>query len=647
MRSLFLCVIFVFGFGKSVAQFIDITQEVGIDHAHVQSQLFGGGIAAFDFDNDGFEDLFLTGGEGQDKLLLNNRSGGYIDISEVLPHNQFKSEVTSGVVHADFDQDGCIDLFITSFNREENGILLQNTCDGGFKEVTNRAGIIENSASIGATLIDYDQDGDLDIYVINYIWQSRLLTNDDGETIGFDHTCAPNHLYENEGNMRFREVASQLGAQGSGCALAATTVHFINNSPAIYIANDFGEWIQPNELLMYDHVSGKFADVAPQYGLDYGLYGMGIAIADVDRDDDLDIYVSNLGQNAFLENDGSNFFSENAVSRGIDNTNTPDSSLAVSWGLLFSDFNNDLWPDLFVSNGWIPSAEFIATSFEDPCKYYRNEQGRFIEESEDLGINFSYINRGVVNTYIDQDGLPDIILSGLDDTDFPEGPRKYRMLKNDYSRDNQFLKIELQGQVNNLEGYGAMVEVYHNNEKEIQISYPGATFSSHGTKILHFGLDTVSVVDSIKVLWPNGMKDVIQSIPLNQLLLITEGGGMDIKGCTDDSDPYYNPLATVDSGCQFSNSTSVSDLSIKHNIDVYPTIINSGRLNILSDYFLEDVLIEILNTSGMILFQKHIHLYENTSNQITIPDQMLSGTYFINLRKEGRSISSHKFVVQK
>ena len=120
-----------------MAQFDDITDELGIKHAHVHAQLFGGGIASFDFNGDGFEDLFLTGGEGEDKLLLNDRNGGYTDISEALPHNKFKSEITSGVIYADFDRDGCEDLFITSFNREENCILLHNDCN-------------EYSVSIGA-----------------------------------------------------------------------------------------------------------------------------------------------------------------------------------------------------------------------------------------------------------------------------------------------------------------------------------------------------------------------------------------------------------------------------------------------------------------------------------------------------------------
>ncbi|NNF34211.1 MAG: VCBS repeat-containing protein, partial [Saprospiraceae bacterium] len=388
MRTVFISILITLTALDSVSQFVDITDDVNLNHAHVQAQLFGGGIAAFDFDGDGFEDLFLTGGEGEDKLFLNNRMGGYEDISDVLPHNQFKSEITSGVTYADFNKDGCVDLFITSFNREENCILLQNDCNGGFKEVTNRAGIIENSASIGATVIDYDLDGDLDIYVINYIWSSNVITNEEGETIGFDHTCAPNYLYENEGNMRFREVSGILGAQGNGCALAVTSFNFVDGRPGIYIANDFGEWIQPNELLVYDSITGRFTDVAPQFGLDYGLYGMGIAIDDPDRDDDFDIYVSNLGQNAYLVNDGNNQFIEKSIEFGIDNTHTPDTSLAVSWGVIFSDFNNDMWPDLFVANGWIPSASFIKTSFIDPCKYYNNSNGTFDDFSDQLELDF-------------------------------------------------------------------------------------------------------------------------------------------------------------------------------------------------------------------------------------------------------------------
>ena len=497
---------------------------------------------------------------------------------------------------------------------------------------------------MGATVIDFDLDGDLDIYVINYIEQSRLLNDDDGNVIGFDHDCANNFLYVNEGNMRFTESAMELGAQGQGCGLAVTSINFFEGKPAIYIANDFGEWIHPNELLIYDHDSGVFTDRATQYGLDYGLYGMGIAIGDPDRDEDFDIYVSNLGQNAYLVGDSQMNFIERSVENGIDNTWSSDSTLAISWGVLFFDQDNDGWQDLFVSNGWIPSAEFIKSGFDDPSKYYNNQSGQFVDLTDSFDVGFDYVNRGVVYTDMDNNGIWDIVLSGLDASVDPEGERKFRVLKNQSSAENNFISITLKGTSDSRDGFGALIDLHTGGEKMKQLSFPNGTFCSQSSRKIHFGLEGVNEIDSIKILWPNGWQDVIYDLPINQHLEIEEGGTIEILGCIDNDDPNYNSIATKNSGCKFDNSTSTHSTVIDSKIKIFPTIVHAPYITVHSTISLQNARLSVYDILGRLNFSRTLNLLEGDYNHIQLPSAMPASIYSIQIEAENKLVFQDKLI---
>jgi len=268
----------------------------------------GGGVVVFDFNNDGWEDLFLTGGVARDKLLIGNGKLEFEDASVALPYFPNTLE-TSGAISGDFNNDGFKDLFITTFDEERPNVLLMNDGDGGFQDLSVEAGIRQPAQSIGGTLIDYNLDGFVDIYVNNYIEHFEFLRDSTNTIVGYDHIAQGNFLYRNNQDGTFTEVSEELNAKGQGCTLASLGFLY-DGIPAIYIANDFGEWVYPNELLVYDADEGQFINKAEEENLSAAIYGMGIALGDVGNDLDLDIYTTNLGRNVFYERRNNEYYDE-------------------------------------------------------------------------------------------------------------------------------------------------------------------------------------------------------------------------------------------------------------------------------------------------------------------------------------------------
>lgn len=639
-----LFVVAIFLSLHSYTQFTNITDNSGVLHAHVNGQLMGGGIIVFDYNNDGFDDLFLTGGVAKDKLYRNNGNNTFTNVGDIFPYNINKHEVTTGAAAGDFNKDGCTDLIITAFNREDHNILLRNNCDGTFTDLTRRAGIVDYGPSIGATLVDYDKDGDLDIYVINYIQNGELIHDEDNNIIGFAHECAPNFFYENEGNFFFTERSEDLGLRGGGCALATTSFSFLTDrDPAIYVANDFGEWVQPNELFVYDSQLDTFIDRSVEFGLDIGLYGMGIAIGDPDQDNDFDFYVTNLGSNAYLQN-SNNYFTNKSFEKGIDITNTPDSSLSVSWGTIFFDANNDTYQDLFVANGYIPSAAFIKTSFVDPSKFYLNSGGDFRDVSEGNHVNLENTNRGVAYTDLDRNGTLDLIISGLGaNADTPTETTKYKIFKN-MNIGNNYLSIDPIGGVNAVEAFGTIAELYTEGKKYSQCLYANGTYCSQNTGNIHFGLFDHTFVDSLIITWPNDMVTRYYDLPVNQEVAVYEDGSYQIKGCMDASNPNYNPLATYNTGCFFDYSTSTEDLVFDDYFSLYPTLANNV-IYLESKESIRDYQLNIFNIFGQLVKSVPSAMLSSNVNPIDVSFFPV-GTYMVQIN-DGKNIYTRSIVISE
>ncbi|MEM1407190.1 MAG: CRTAC1 family protein, partial [Bacteroidota bacterium] len=533
----------------ATAQFKEVSQTLGVDHYHKNPERMGGGAAFFDYNNDGFHDLFTTGGLKREKLYENLGDGTFTDVSEMSGISTIPIASSSGVIVGDVNNDGCDDLFISTFKPYANQLLLNN-CDGTFSDVSDVAGISEVSNSTGAAFIDINEDSYLDIYVINYIENPGFIFDEDGNITGFDHDCDANFLYINQGDLTFNEEAAVYGVDNIGCglAVAATDVNSDGHCD-LYIANDFGEWILPNEAYLNLDPGSKLTSVGSEYGLDAALYGMGIAIGDLDGNHLKDYYVTNLGHNHFLSQISESNFNEMAQVAGISNGRVGDKQV-TSWGTFFFDFDNDGDLDLFVANGSVSSIEFLNTVDRDPDKIFINEGNgncSSLESFDEVGSIQS--NRGAVFSDYDLDGDLDVYSVAVDVSD--EGNSRGSFYENQTNQGN-WVSFKLVGTNVNRNAYGALVKLYSGDiilEREL---YSGGTYASQSSQELHFGLGNLSKIDSISINWgAKNQIEIFRSLPLNQRIRIEQGTNLfEIMGCMDSASLSYNPSATYHTACQ-------------------------------------------------------------------------------------------------
>ena len=214
--------------------------ELGLSHVQIEPRLFGGGIAVIDANNDGYEDLYFTGGVREDWLFLNNRNGGFE--RELISSIRLatRTRTTTGVLAADFNNDGFEDLLVYTDQRSNN-LLFKNLGNGDFEEISESAGLTEVVWSMGATVLDVNLDGLLDIYIANYIQTPSVTLDSNGKVTAFNHDCYGDLIYINNGNFQFTESSSTYNVLAKGCALAVTSSDINgDNIPDVYLANYFG-----------------------------------------------------------------------------------------------------------------------------------------------------------------------------------------------------------------------------------------------------------------------------------------------------------------------------------------------------------------------------------------------------------------------
>jgi len=516
---------------QAVAQtFSEVAVASNIDTFVDQKGRMGGGATFFDMDNDGDEDLFITGGYTDVQLFENDGAGSFTDVTSTMFDGI--DAYTVGCIAGDIDNDGDKDLFITTWVAISDETILEpnylylNNGDGTFTDVSNSAGITHGSFSMASSFLDYDLDGYLDIYVGNYVESGNLLTE--------DLVCRPNYLYKNNGNLTFTEVAVSLGMDHRGCALAVTGMNYDQGAEAkIYIANDFGEYGWTYENTLFEDSGAGYVDNGPLRMADVAFYAMGIAGGDYDLDGDFDYYITNLGKNALLRNDGITFSRQEDFA-GVGNEfalDPPGNTLTTGWGTGFADCDNDMYPDLFVTNGRVPTGDPVPPTGEiDPNKLYmNNKDGTFTDVSEAAGIDDRYRGRGLSYSDYDNDGDIDFFVP-VQNRKIPEPGDVYqsKLYRNDLSNANNYLKITLQGTINNYDAIGAIARVHVGGKILTQEVYGGGPHCSMHSTILHFGLGTETSVDMVEVQWPGGniqtQSDIgTNAIAANQHITIIEG----------------------------------------------------------------------------------------------------------------------------
>ena len=498
-----------------------------------------GGVGWIDVDLDGDDDLILTGG-GVLQQALRNDNDSFTDLSTtanlVTPERN-----TMGIIGADYDQDGLPDLYLTAFGAND---LFRNLGGFQFEDVSMTEEVAGNRWSSSAAWADFDLDGDLDLYVGNYL-----------EVLSFPyHIGSANELYINQdgaGPQPFVEMAALLGVDDSGvfgplrdptfeqqygpppiglatagCTLSVATVDYDEDGkPDLQVGNDFGWFVLRDKLYRNDTVSGSglaFTDVTVATMYDQiPLCNMGINAADYDHDGDWDFYHSNLGINVLLRNDGG-VFNDVAASAGPMEGEHTNGQLLSSWGSAWVDFDHDGWEDLFVVNGWVPAASFIQNAVHSPDALWKNAgNGTFSRYSAgDSGLDGIGVGRGMAVSDVDGDGRMDIFVVH-NTAFFPANAERLSRLYINEGEGGNWLKLRLRGRKSNREGIGARIEARSGEELWKRQVLADPVYLSSATRTVHFGLGRHPAVD-LEIAWPSGVEQRIPNLSVNADLVVQE-----------------------------------------------------------------------------------------------------------------------------
>jgi hypothetical protein len=503
-------------------------------------EVVGCGVAFLDYDNDGWMDLLVLSGsrlEGAppgttNRLYKNNRDGTFTDVTAQagMQHTGWASAVTVG----DYDNDGFDDFFITYYGQN---VLYHNNGDGTFTDVTARAGLRPSAVHYGSGCcwVDYDRDGKLDLFIANYLSTTleklpRPGENPDCTWKGVPVNCGPRglppgfvQLFHNNGDGTFTDVSKSSGVSSASGSYPMTVVaaDYDNDGwPDIYVACDS----TPSWLFRNQH-NGTFREEALERGValsEDGLEqaGMGVGVGDYDLDGSLDIFKTHFADdtNVLYHNDGKGNFDDVTIRTGLG-----VETRYVGWGAGVVDLDNDGLPDLFVATGSVyPEVErrLPAYPFRTPRLVFRNlGDGRFEELIEEAGSGISapHPSRGCAFGDFDNDGDMDILVMNMN-----EPPS---LLRNDVSGGNHWLKILLVGAQSNRSAIGSRVTVRYGSRRQAQEVCAQSSFYSANDRRLHFGLGSETTVD-LTIRWTNGTTETLSKVQADQLIVIREGSGV-------------------------------------------------------------------------------------------------------------------------
>jgi len=523
LYTLFFGCLFPGGDVLGQTRFTDVTAEAGIHHVFkVFEGMFGGGACVFDYNKDGYEDLYITGGMNDDILYKNNGNGTFTNVFEKSGLEVTKEYVTQGVSGADVNRDGYVDLFITTISSRNKkleiprqiNLLFLNNGDGTFRDVTKEYGLDQlYSFSTGGSFGDFNADGWPDIYVGNYFneYRGKLSVINDN-TVVEANQIAKGFLLLNEGGKHFRDVYADYGLDSRGFGFGGIFTDYDNDGDQDLIVNhDFGYKRTPDLLLENRYPKKSFRDVAREKNMDLKINSMGTAVGDYNNDGWMDYYFTNIKFNFFMVNQGPGKpFVNKATELGL-------GFFAISWGANFADFDHDGDVDLFVANGDLNPNCVAMANF-----YFENRDGKFQDMARAYGLNDYGIGRGSVVFDYDNDGDLDLlVVNQVPELTYPV--ESYTRLYRNDSTFGNWIKIALRGVQAESHGIGSKIEVEAGGKKMIrEIDGGGSSHISQNSVIAHFGLGKAEKIDKITVYWSGGNKQVITGAGINQLLTITE-----------------------------------------------------------------------------------------------------------------------------
>ena len=559
--------------------FTDLTNDAGISFSGMSE-----GVCVFDYNNDGLDDiLFTTRGGSTIHLYKNNGEVNFTNVS--IESNIGHQMEARTAIAGDYDNDGDLDLFIGATIGTSK--FFQNNGNGTFQDITSLTGININDQVRGCSWFDYNQDGFLDLYI-------GLLYE-------------PNLLYKNNGDGTFIDIAQNVGATGpigAGIIMGLGAVDYNRDGyQDLYITQDNYN----GNILLKNENGSFFTDVSYSSQTDLEVMGMGIAFGDINKDGLFDFYTTNLNENSLLLNSTNGVFSDISSTSG-----TQDLLGSMGWGTFFFDANNDGWLDIYNNN---------ETAFGGVYNSLMINQKNltFSMLGPSCGATINNNGYGSAFSDFDHDGDLDLILVG-----HSSNVGSINLLKND-SEVRNWVMFELKQNENNFFAIGATVELFTGNEKQLNYIAAGNGYCSQNTFDIHFGLDTINYIDSVKVTWPDNKDEVFYNIDVNNKNILIKGNGSYMR-----QDNF--------------NSNVLNSFSIK---SIYPNPFNSETTISIKAYENIRSTIQLFNLKGDLL-QKSIHKLKRNQNyfiKLSL-DAYPTGLYFVRI-ESNKSIITKKIQLIK
>ena len=532
--------------------FEDLAQQAGLralnvyggdTHKEFIIETTGNGAIIFDYDNDGWPDVFLPNGstvEGFPKgqaptghLYHNNRDGTFTDVTARA--GLLRSGWGQGGCVGDYDNDGYLDLFLTYWGQN---VLYHNNGDGTFTDVTAKAGLktSRDQWSTGCSFVDYDRDGKADLFVVRYVDFSYDSVPRPGQGRwcqwkGINVMCGPrglkpgvNALYHNNGNGTFTDVSQKSGILNTtGCfGFTSLTADFDHDGwPDIYVSCD-----STASLLYHNNHDGSFTEMGKKAGVAYNedgseQAGMGLSADDFTHSGYQDIVKTNFSDDTptLYRNRGDNNFDDVTYSAGLGKIKT-----WLGWGVQFYDFDNSGWPGILIANGHVyPEVEgkALGTSYREPkAAYYNLHDGTFANITAESGSVLMELHsgRGMALGDLFNDGRQEALVNNMN-----EKPSLYY----NSAPVGNWISLQLVGVKSNRAALGAVVTLEQGSDKHEKEVRSGDGYISQSDLRLHFGLGKSVRAEKILIHWPSGLVETLSDLPVNQYYVVREGSGVD------------------------------------------------------------------------------------------------------------------------
>ena len=544
---------------KPLAHFTDVAQRAGLGAPIVFGgvntkkyiiETTGTGVAVFDYDNDGWPDIFVVNGTSLDAapanaptshLYHNNHDGTFTDVTRKagLTHTGWGQ----GVCVGDYDNDGWEDLYVTYYGKN---VLYHNNGDGTFSDVSEKTGVAGSGSAWGngCAFLDYDRDGRPDLFISNYVDFNLAAAPKPGDNAGCMWKGAPvmcgprglpaakNILYHNRGDGTFEDVTTKahIDKTDGHYALSVSTLDYDNDGwPDIFVACD-----STASILYHNNRDGTFTDVAVVAGAAFNedgraQAGMGSTVADYNGDGNLDIFKTNFSDDTatLYRNNGNGTFDDVTFPAGL-GLNTK----YLGWGTMFFDFDNDGWPDLLLVNGHVypeVDSQHLGSTFQEPrILYHNNSNGTFTDISANAGpgITTPASSRGLAVADLWNSGQLSAIISNMN-----AAPS---LLVNDIHNENHWIAFHLIGTSYGIasqklrtsrEALGARITMKAGSRIFVDEVRSGSSYDSNSDMRVHFGLGSLTKLDSIEVRWPSGLVEHFDHLSVDKIHTLKEGSG--------------------------------------------------------------------------------------------------------------------------